>query len=70
MSLNIAACIEHTNLSPSLTIRDIDQLVDEARQYGFLGVCVPPFWVKRAQRESERTALRWLLLPDFRWATT
>jgi deoxyribose-phosphate aldolase len=49
--MNLAAYIEHTNLSPTLTIRDIDALVDEARQFGFLGVCVPPFWVKRAQRE-------------------
>jgi len=49
--MNIAPFIEHTNLSPTLTIRDIDKLVDEARQYNFLGVCVPPFWVKRAQRE-------------------
>jgi deoxyribose-phosphate aldolase len=43
--------IEHTNLSPVLTIKDIDRLVDEAKQYEFIGVCVPPFWVKRAQRE-------------------
>ncbi len=49
--MNLAQYIEHTNLSPTLTIRDIDTLVDEARQFGFLGVCVPPFWVKRAQRE-------------------
>jgi deoxyribose-phosphate aldolase len=49
--VNLAQYIEHTNLSPTLTIRDIDTLVDEARQFGFLGVCVPPFWVKRAQRE-------------------
>jgi len=49
--MNLAQYIEHTNLSPTLTIRDIDKLVDEARQFGFLGVCVPPFWVKRAQRE-------------------
>lgn len=49
--MNLSPYIEHTNLSPTLTIRDIDLLVDEARQYGFLGVCVPPFWVKRAQRE-------------------
>lgn len=49
--MNLAQYIEHTNLSPTLTIRDIDQLVDEARQFGFLGICVPPFWVKRAQRE-------------------
>jgi len=48
---DIARYIEHTNLSPTLTINDIDRLVDEARKYNFLGVCVPPFWVKRAQRE-------------------
>jgi deoxyribose-phosphate aldolase len=49
--MNLASYIEHTNLSPILTIRDIDKLVEEAKQYGFFGVCVPPFWVKRAQRE-------------------
>lgn len=48
---DIARYIEHTNLSPTLTINDIDRLVDEARKYNLLGVCVPPFWVKRAQRE-------------------
>ncbi len=49
--MNIARYIEHTNLSPTLTIKSIDKLVEEARQHNFLGVCVPPFWVKRAQRE-------------------
>jgi deoxyribose-phosphate aldolase len=43
--------IEHTNLNPTLTIKDIDKLVEEAKQYSFLGICVPPFWVKRAKRE-------------------
>lgn len=49
--MNLASYIENTNLSPTLSIRDIDKLVDEARQYKLLGVCVPPFWVKRAKRE-------------------
>jgi deoxyribose-phosphate aldolase len=49
--MNIASYIEHTNLNPALTISDIDKLVAEAKEFGFLGVCVPPFWVKRAQRE-------------------
>lgn len=48
---NLTRHIEHTNLSPTLTIKDIDKLVAEAKQYNFLGVCVPPFWVKRAKRE-------------------
>ncbi len=49
--MNIASYIEHTNLNPTLTDQSIDQLVAEARVHSFLGVCVPPFWVKRAQRE-------------------
>lgn len=48
---SLAPYIEHTNLSPTLTIGDIDRLVDEAKQYSFFGICVPPFWVKRAKRE-------------------
>jgi len=49
--MEIASYIEHTNLSPTLTIKDIDQLVTEAKQFHFFGICVPPFWVKRAKRE-------------------
>ena len=49
--MEIASFIEHTNLSPTLTIGAIDKLVDEARIHRFVGICVPPFWVKRAQRE-------------------
>jgi len=49
--MNLASYIEHTNLSPVLTIKDIDKLVEEAKQFGFIGICVPPFWVKRAQHE-------------------
>jgi len=49
--MNLAPFIEHTLLSPVLTIGDIDKLVDQAREHSLLGVCVPPFWVKRAKRE-------------------
>lgn len=49
--MNVARYIEHTNLSPTLTIQQVDQLVADARQHTLLGICVPPFWVKRARRE-------------------
>ncbi len=49
--MDIASYIEHTNLSPTLTGNDVDRLVVEASLFGFLGICVPPFWVKRAKRE-------------------
>lgn len=49
--MQLAPYIEQTNLSPVLTISDIDSLVEQAAQHHFHGVCVPPFWVQRAKRE-------------------
>lgn len=43
--------IEHTNLKPSITGSDIDQLVRDGLENKFVGICIPPFWVKRASRE-------------------
>jgi len=43
--------IESTLLSVTCTGQHIDLLCKEAVQHQLLGVCVPPFWVKRAQRE-------------------
>jgi deoxyribose-phosphate aldolase len=43
--------IEQTVLKPTLVDADIEQVVREAREHQFLGVCVPPFWVKKAKRE-------------------
>jgi deoxyribose-phosphate aldolase len=63
--VNIARYIEHTNLSPTLSIQSIDQLVEEARQYNFLGVCVPPFWVKRAQREIGKDKILLITVAGF-----
>jgi deoxyribose-phosphate aldolase len=62
---DIARYIEHTNLSPILTISDIDRLVDEARNYNLLGVCVPPFWVKRAQREIGKDKILLITVAGF-----
>lgn len=57
--MNIASVIEYTNLSPTVTVNDIDRLASEAIVFKFFGICVPPFWVKRAKRELgiEKTSL-------------
>jgi deoxyribose-phosphate aldolase len=34
-----------------VTERQIDQLVREAREEQFIGICVPPFWVKKVKRD-------------------
>ncbi len=63
--IDIARHIEHTNLSPTLNVKDIDRLVDEARAHNLLGVCVPPFWVKRAQREIGKDKILLITVAGF-----
>jgi deoxyribose-phosphate aldolase len=43
--------LESTLLKPTVTEREIDQLVREAREEQFMGICIPHFWVKKAKRE-------------------
>lgn len=46
----VAAAIEHTLLKPEATLVQIDALVDEAVEWGFVGVCVSPIHVARVAR--------------------
>lgn len=44
---DIAKLIDHTLLKPDATYAQIDQLCDEAAEYGFASVCVNPLYVRR-----------------------
>jgi len=48
---NINHYIEHTILRPDATHHDIDTIIREGLEYQFKGICVPPFWVKKARRD-------------------
>lgn len=50
MKSAIAATIEHTILRPDTSTADVRRLCEEAAKYGFVGVCVPPFFVREARR--------------------
>ncbi|HYF68998.1 MAG TPA: deoxyribose-phosphate aldolase [Ohtaekwangia sp.] len=63
--MDIASFIEHTNLSPTLVVNDIDKVVAEAIQYRFCGICVPPFWVKRAKREIGQHNIKLITVAGF-----
>lgn len=63
--LKLNRFIEHTALKPTLTDKDIDQLVEEAIEYEFLGVCVPTFWVKRAKREVKNHGIQLVTVIGF-----
>lgn len=44
--MNYAKLIDHTLISPDVTEREIINLCQEAKQYGFASVCVNPSWVR------------------------
>jgi deoxyribose-phosphate aldolase len=48
---NIHRFLEHTMLSPTLTYQEVDKGIEEAIIYQFIGLCVPPFWIKKAKRD-------------------
>jgi deoxyribose-phosphate aldolase len=55
---DLAKYIDHTLLKPDATAGDIDELCDEAKQYGFASVCVNPFWVRRCADRLRGTNVR------------
>lgn len=48
---NLNRFLESTLLKPTMTGKDVDLLVIEAIEEQFVGVCVPPFWLKKVRRE-------------------
>lgn len=43
--------LESTLLKPTMTGSDVDLLIIEAIEEQYVGVCVPPFWLKKVRRE-------------------
>ncbi|MFS0822648.1 deoxyribose-phosphate aldolase [Bacillus sp. 1P02SD] len=48
MMTNIAKMIDHTALKADTTKTQIEKLCAEAKEYGFMSVCVNPTWVETA----------------------
>lgn len=62
---NIQNYIEHTNLKPTVIDADIEKLIAEAKEHVLFGVCVPPFWVKKAKREIGQSAVQLITVIGF-----
>ncbi len=56
--------IDHTNISPNATKRDIIKTCDEAKHFGFRGVCVNPEWVKTVAEQLHETDIKTIVLVD------
>lgn len=48
---NLNRFLESTLLRPTMTGREVDQLIADAIEEQFVGVCIPPFWVKKVKRD-------------------
>jgi deoxyribose-phosphate aldolase len=55
---NLAQYIDHTLLKPTTLVADIEKLCDEAKQYAFAAVCVPPNFVKKAKSLLEASDVK------------
>jgi deoxyribose-phosphate aldolase len=62
---NIQKYIEHTNLKPTITSKDIELLLNEAQENTFFGICIPPFWVKKAKRDIGKSDLQLITVIGF-----
>ena len=47
--MDISSYIDHTILKPTTTLPDVEKICDEALQYHFAAVCVPPLYVKKVK---------------------
>lgn len=56
--MNINCYIDHTVLKPTTTLQDVEQLCQEAIQYQFAAVCVPPLFVKKATAFVDGTGVK------------
>lgn len=61
---SLAKIIDHTNIRRGATEEDIKKTCDEAKKYGFRGVCVNPEWVRLVKKELEGTKIRVVVLLD------
>lgn len=56
--MQLAPLIDHTMLKNVTTIADIDRLCNEALEYGFAAVCVPPYYVQDAKKLVSGSAVK------------
>ena len=56
--MNICSYIDHTFLKPAATHQNIIKVCEEAVQYRFAAVCIPPPFVRDAKRLTEKSDVK------------
>ena len=55
---HLASMIDHTLLKPEASRAQVEQLCDEAKQYGFASVCVNPAYVRLCAQRLEGSSVK------------
>lgn len=61
---DIAKIIDQTNINPKASAKDIKKTCQEAKRFGFRGVCVRPEWVKLVSKELKGSEIKTVVLID------
>jgi len=56
--MSIAKYIDHTILKPNTTSEDIRKICDEAKEYFFAAVCIPPYFISNASTLLENSDIK------------
>ncbi len=62
--MSVIRTIDHTNIKKDATKEAIDKTCDEAKEYGFHGVCVNPEWVRTVSERLEGSEVKTVVLID------
>lgn len=57
-TMQINQYIDHTILKPTTLMADIERVCNEAKQYSFAAVCVPPPFIKTAKKLLEDSSVK------------
>ncbi|HMQ07024.1 MAG TPA: deoxyribose-phosphate aldolase [Saprospiraceae bacterium] len=62
---SLAHYIDHTVLQPRTTLQDIQRLCADAMEYGFFGVCIPPYYIDPAKRMLSSSKVKVISVAGF-----
>jgi deoxyribose-phosphate aldolase len=56
--MNLAGCIDHTFLKQDTTTADVKKICQDAIEYGFAAVCIPPPLVQHSKAATRESAVK------------
>ncbi len=65
MQDTVAPYLEQTDLRPTITGRELENMLQKAIDYPLAGVCIPPYWVKKVARDLKTTPLEIITVIGF-----